>query len=93
VSNDDRITETEHATTYEIRVKGVLAQRWSVWFDGMTIEPVSDDGTTAIRGPVADQAALHGLLHRLRDVGIPLVSLTEIPRTSNNEPTRASKEI
>ncbi|MFN2419024.1 MAG: hypothetical protein ABR593_08890 [Candidatus Limnocylindria bacterium] len=65
---------------YEIRVAGHLAPRWSAWFDGLTVA-TDDDGTTAIRGPVVDQAALHGLLQKLRDVGIPLVSLTQIPST------------
>jgi hypothetical protein len=67
-------------THYEIRVAGHLAPRWSAWFDGLTVA-TDDDGTTAIRGPVVDQAALHGLLQKLRDVGIPLVSLTQIPST------------
>ncbi len=63
---------------YEIRVRGHLGPRWAAWFDGLDLS-ARDDGTTAIRGPVADQAALHGLLARLRDIGVPLVSLTELP--------------
>jgi hypothetical protein len=63
---------------YEICVKGRLGPRWSAWFDGLSLTS-EDDGTTVIRGPVVDQAALHGLLQKLRDVGIPLVSLTQIP--------------
>jgi len=70
---------------YEIRVKGRLAPRWSAWFDGLTIETDATDGTTTIRGPVLDQAALHGLLQKLRDVGIPLVSLTDVS-TNTTEP-------
>jgi hypothetical protein len=62
---------------YEIRVKGHLGSRWSAWFDGLSLTS-EDDGTTVIRGPVVDQAALHGLLHKLRDVGISLVSLTQL---------------
>jgi hypothetical protein len=62
---------------YEIRVQGRLGSRWAAWFDGMTLTP-QDDGTTTIRGPVVDQAALHGLLHKLRDVGLPLVSVTQV---------------
>jgi hypothetical protein len=70
---------------YEIRVAGRLAARWSTWFDGLTI--ASDaDGTTVIRGPVVDQAALHGLIQKLRDVGIPLISLTQIPNNAPAEP-------
>lgn len=71
---------------YEIRVKGHLAPRWSAWFDGLDIEATAD-GATVIRGPVVDQSALHGLLQRLRDVGIPLLSLTEIPIHTANEQT------
>src|SRR5579871_2920591 len=59
---------------YEIRVKGHLGQGWAAWFDGLTLTAL-DDGTTVISGPVVDQAALHGLLQKLRDVGIPLISL------------------
>ncbi len=62
---------------YEIRVTGHLGSRWAAWFDGLELTP-EDDGTTALRGPVADQAALHGLLQKLRDIGIPLVSLREL---------------
>ena len=60
---------------YEIRVQGRLDDRWAAWFDGLTLSRV-DDGTTSLRGPVTDQAALHGLLHKLRDLGIPLLSVT-----------------
>jgi hypothetical protein len=63
---------------YEIRVRGHLGPRWAAWFDGLSLSD-TDDGITVIRGPVVDQAALHGLLQKLRDVGIPLVSLTEVP--------------
>ena len=63
------------STEYEIRVQGHLAPRWAAWFDGLSLTAESD-GTTAPRGPVADQAALHGLLQRLRDTGLPLISVT-----------------
>jgi hypothetical protein len=63
---------------YEIRVQGHLGSRWVAWFDGLelTTEP---DGTTVLRGPVVDQSSLHGLLQKLRDLAIPLVSLTRLP--------------
>jgi hypothetical protein len=63
---------------YEIRVKGHLGHRWAAWFDGLSLTAL-DDGTTVISGLVVDQAALHGLLHKLRDVGVPLVSLSLLP--------------
>ena len=61
---------------YEIRLKGHLdASRWAAWFDGLTITHGSN-GTTIIHGPVADQAALYGLLQKTRDLGLPLISVT-----------------
>jgi len=60
---------------YEIRLTGHLDARWAAWFDGLTVSH-EGDGTTLISGPVADQAALHGLLQRVRDLGLPLVSVT-----------------
>ena len=62
---------------YQIRVNGVLDSSWSAWFDGLQI--TSDDrGETAIAGPIADQAALHGLLAKIRDLGLELL---EVRRT------------
>ena len=63
---------------YEIRVRGVLDDCWSSWFDGFTVSV--RDGETALRGPVVDQAALHGLLARIRDLGLPLLSVRIIAR-------------
>jgi hypothetical protein len=59
---------------YEIRVTGHLALRWATFFDGMTLTP-QDDGTTVIHGAVVDQSALHGLLRKLSDLGLSLVSV------------------
>ena len=61
----------------EIRVKGHLADRWAGWFDGMSITRQAD-GTTLLDGPVADQPALHGLLRKVSDLGLPLLSVTPI---------------
>jgi hypothetical protein len=58
----------------EIRLKGHLDQRWAAWFDGLDLSRETD-GTTVVHGPVADQAALHGLLQKVRDTGLPLVSV------------------
>ena len=63
---------------YEIRVRGHLEPRWASWFDGLTLTQ-DPDGTTVIRGQVADQAALHGLIQKVRDIGLPLVSVTPTP--------------
>ncbi len=60
---------------YEIRLQGHLDTRWAAWFDGLTLTRDSD-GTTLIHGPVTDQAALHGLLQKVRDLGLPLLSVT-----------------
>ena len=61
-------------TTYRIRVKGHLQSRWERWFDPMTIAP-QPNGDTLLTGPVVDQAALHGVLRRIRDLGLPLISI------------------
>ncbi|MGE5376223.1 MAG: DUF6326 family protein [Bacteroidota bacterium] len=69
-------TETAFAN-YEIRVAGSLSLQWRDWFDGLVID--LENGETLLRGPVADQAALFGLLKKVRDVGLPLVSVRQIP--------------
>ena len=61
-------------THYEVRVKGHLDGSWSAWFGGLTLVR-QDDGTTTLRGAVADQAELHGLLAKVRDLGVPLISV------------------
>ncbi len=62
------------AMIYQIRIKGHLGQKWTEWFEGLVIT-LEDNGDTLITGPVSDQAALHGLLKRVRDLGMPLLSV------------------
>ena len=73
---------------YEIRLKGHLGTRWAAWFDGLAIAHGSD-GTTTIEGPVADQAALHGLLQKVRDLGLPLISVNHA--APGQPPARAAE--
>jgi hypothetical protein len=70
---------------YEIRLKGHLDDRWTAWFDGLTITR-EDNGETRLTGPVVDQAALHGLLRKVRDLGLPLIAVIQIDPKQANEP-------
>jgi hypothetical protein len=90
--NDSSAGHQHKPGRYEIRLKGHLAARWAAWFDGMTMTTHSD-GTTVLEGPVVDQAALHGLLTKLRDLGLPLLSLTQVdadPQTPPRIPPNTS---
>ncbi len=62
---------------YEIRLAGHLSPQWMEWFEGLTIS-LEEDGSTLLTGPVTDQAALHGLLKKVRDLGMPLISVVQI---------------
>ena len=74
------------AGQYEIRLAGHLDARWAAWFDGLTLTHESD-GTTVLHGPVVDQAALHGLLQKVRDLGLPLVSVIHLDQPTKEEHT------
>ena len=78
------------ALHYEIRIRGHLDDRWAEWFDGLTIT-LEDDGDTLLSGPVIDQAALHGLLKRVRDLGLLLVSVNRV-QFQESHPNRSKQE-
>jgi hypothetical protein len=67
-------TEPGQPNIYQIRIKGHLSDQWTGWFEGMTIT-LEEDGDTLLTGPVIDQAALFGLLKKVRDLGTPLISI------------------
>jgi len=73
--------EFDKLETYEIRIKGILDKKWSDWFDGFSITQQHPSNETLLTGPVADQAALYGLLSKIRDLGLPLLSVQQIERT------------
>ena len=81
---------TSNVQHYEIRIKGHLEARWSNRFEGLTIA-LEEDGNTLLAGPVADQAALHGLLKKVRDLGMPLVSVIQI-QLDETRSYRSNKE-
>jgi hypothetical protein len=76
------------SAVYEIRVQGHLDGRWSTWFGGLTVEHDAD-GTTTLRGPVVDQAELHGLLAQVRDLGVVLLSVTVLDGPDRGPSTRS----
>lgn len=70
-------TDADESTVYQIRIKGHLGAQWADWFGGVTIT-LEDNGDTLLTGPVVDQAALHGLLKKVRDLGTPLISVNRV---------------
>ena len=79
---------------YEIRVQGRLDQRWSSWFDGLTISYEGED-STVLRGSIVDEAALHGVLSKVRDLALPLLAVSRVvasgPDSSSPEPPAHTK--
>ena len=71
-------------TVYQIRIAGHVNPRWTEWFDGMTITLLKE-GDTLLTGPLLDQAALYGLLHRVRNLGMPLLAVTPVEKNKNQK--------
>lgn len=78
-------TDHDEPERYEIRLKGHLGNRWADWFEGLTITAL-DNGETLLAGSVGDQAALHSLLRKVRDLGMPLLSIRRVESTPADEP-------
>jgi hypothetical protein len=85
----NRSDDTRETTTYEIRVAGHLDARWAAQFEGLALRH-EVDGTTVLSGLIPDQAALHGRLQRIRDLGIPLVSVAQL--RENRKPRIAERD-
>ena len=79
----DQKTIPGQPTVYQIRIKGHLGLEWTDWFEGLIIT-LEEDGDTLLTGPVIDQAALHGLLKKVRDMGMPLVSVAPVESGRSN---------
>ena len=78
MANDvDSDADSAQQKAYQIRINGQLGGQWSDWFEGLAIT-VHESGDTLLTGPVVDQAALHGLLRKVRDLGMPLVSVSPV---------------
>ena len=73
----DTNTDPRQPTIYQIRLRGHLGSQWTDWFGGLTVT-LEDNGETLLTGPVVDQAALHGLIKKVRDLGMPLVSVVSV---------------
>ena len=80
-NNPDPTTNPSQPVVYQIRLKGHLGSQWTDWFGGLSIT-LEDNGDTLLTGPVVDQAALHGLLKRVRDLGMMLVSVNPLEHGS-----------
>ena len=80
----DPIPDTGQPQIYQIRIKGHLGPQWTAWFEGMAVTR-EENGDTLLTGPVVDQAALHGLIKKVRDLGLPLLSVKRADTSSEQE--------
>ena len=91
----DGTPRDETGTWYEIRLDGRLDPRWAAWLDGFDLVP-GGDGSTVLRGRVADQAALHGVLRKVRDIGLTIISVAQVdvrqPPSTGRFTTQNDKE-
>jgi hypothetical protein len=83
-NNSDPTTNPSQPVVYQITIKGHLGHQWTDWFEGLTIT-LEDNGDTLLTGPVVDQAALHGLLKKVRDLGMPLVSVSPLEPSQTDQ--------
>src|SRR5437762_630663 len=86
VAKDESTSRHDELALHEIRVQGHLDDRWAHWVEGLTLSR-ENDGTTTLTGPLADQAALHGLLNRIRDLNVPIVSVRRVGPDENRDTT------
>jgi len=92
MSNDlNSKTDPGEPMIYQIRIRGHLDNQWTDWFDDLTIT-LEEDGNTLLTGPVIDQAALHGLLKKVRDLGLPLVSVNQVQFNDESQPYKKEKK-
>lgn len=82
--------QNEKVMIYQIRIEGQLGQQWTDWFEGLTIIQ-EEGGRTVLTGPVVDQSALHGLLKKVRDLGMPLISVNRIETAGSQNPDQITK--
>ena len=82
--------DSDQPLVYEIKIEGHLGTQWKDWFDGMTMK-LNENGETVLTGPVVDQSALHGLLKKVRDLGMPLISVNRIVPEPGGDPDPKSE--
>jgi len=87
-----QMTDPAQPAVYQIRLQGHLSPHWADWFEGMDIS-LEDNGDTLLTGPVVDQAALHGLLRKVRDLGMPLLSVFHLEPEQGNAPGAKPRHV